>query len=258
MAAPSLDGCLAKIKRADENIAGLNVEIGQALDTYRLVRQPQLRSFAGRIQPPANEQETLIRFGVLAGEIIHHLRSSLDHLVWQLVRVRGEYPLTAHLEFPIFLDPEKFKSAAPRKIQGVPSDAATLIEQAQPYHRGGENDPLWILHDLDIHDKHRVLIVTASAMTMYTRFDQTGQFRGFTLLKPSAPEPGVEIHPAYFPFAPLDYRADSPEVNVNPQEAFQIVFRDFGLAKYEPVIPRLSELSQFVAFYARAFGRFFP
>ena len=37
-------------------------------------------------------REPPVRWGVMAGEIVHHLRSALDHLAWQLVLDGGGTP----------------------------------------------------------------------------------------------------------------------------------------------------------------------
>jgi len=79
-----LIGCRAKIERAEENIRRLNGEItaflSQESKPYRIRKefrnnglQYAFVAFGDPIAPP--------RFAVLAGEIIHHLRSSL---VWTI------------------------------------------------------------------------------------------------------------------------------------------------------------------------------
>jgi hypothetical protein len=84
-----LDGCWAKIKRANENIDNLRTEIINftGSNDYRVVRDvnKETRKYTFRAFGPDNAIP--LRFSVLAGEIIHHLRSSLDHLTWALVLV---------------------------------------------------------------------------------------------------------------------------------------------------------------------------
>jgi hypothetical protein len=43
-----------------------------------------------------------LRFSVLAGEVIHHLRSCLDHLVWQLSSEPFRSAHSDRIEFPVY------------------------------------------------------------------------------------------------------------------------------------------------------------
>ena len=108
-------------------------------------------------------------FTFLIGDVVHNLRSALDHLVWQLVIANGETPDQGS-EFPIFYDAKfigekaKFLRAAKRKIGKCSRAAQDAIESLQPYH-GGElgthKHPLFLTHELDIIDKHRLVAVVA-------------------------------------------------------------------------------------------------
>lgn len=104
-------------------------------------------------------------WGVVVGEVVHHLRSALDNVVWQLVLANDEIPGDKH-EFPIAKDSAWFAKVAPRKLAGVSRDAFTAIEAAQPYNRS-DGKPvtdhfLWSVHQLDVVDKHRLLHVVAA------------------------------------------------------------------------------------------------
>jgi|SRR5882762_198517 len=67
----------------------------------------------------------------------------------------------AHTAFPI-VDPVKFKTEQDevqfieRKIEGMRAVIKDAIRSVKPY-KGG-NDILWTIHDLDIVDKHRILL----------------------------------------------------------------------------------------------------
>ena len=86
-----LAGCWAKVKRAKECIKNLNVEItaflGSEPKPYRVVgkQDEQTGEYAFIASCPSLPP----RFAVLIGEIIHHLRSSLDHLLCALVTQNG-------------------------------------------------------------------------------------------------------------------------------------------------------------------------
>jgi hypothetical protein len=81
-----LEGVYEKLKRADESIQKLNFEIDDflikegltsSITTYDVDAFQELVKFHSRAHIPP-------RFSVIAGEIIHHLRSSLNHIAWLL------------------------------------------------------------------------------------------------------------------------------------------------------------------------------
>ena len=164
----ALLGALARISRADEHLASLN----QAMDEWvdHLTSQTsseanpdrtEFKIFAGLSTVP-----DVVRWALLIGDCVHNLRSALDHAVYEC---SGPTP-PFNCEFPIFLDrtaldrPERDKGSYLFKIRGITNEnVRSIIEAAQPFSRGdGPEHPLWVLHQLDIQDKHRLLTPVAS------------------------------------------------------------------------------------------------
>jgi len=166
-----LDSCRVKINRASEHIQYLDSAVRAFLDSSYGVtrdRNPDTGDIEYRVRNSAN-RETITRFAVIAGEVIHHLRSSLDHLAWQLVKANGHpHPdiFKPRVEFPVFVDREKYMSHGAGKIKAAGEEAAKAVERLQPYNRGDEfkTDPLWIIHYLDIVDKHKLLPIIVNAI----------------------------------------------------------------------------------------------
>jgi hypothetical protein len=159
-------GIEEKLKRADENIVNLQSEITGFFEKSKYPVFPKINSkehdeavkYFSKLPVP-------IRFGVLAGEIVHHLRSCLDHVIWQLSDdVTRNSKEGRFLEFPI-LDTrptaENKFSRYGRKIQGVKHvSVLKLIEELQPYNRTHPHaDMLWFIHEMDVFDKHRELVI---------------------------------------------------------------------------------------------------
>lgn len=105
--------------------------------------------------------------GVLVGEVIHQLRTSLDHVVYALA-TRPECPPlphgeVRHLEFLIRATAHDFSSDW-RISQGfferlIGHDELAVMERAQPYHHPAPTThPLWRLRELDNIDKHRTFV----------------------------------------------------------------------------------------------------
>lgn len=89
------------------------------------------------------------------GDAIHNLRTSLDLLASNLVELNGMSPKGVY--FPFALDAaglkqqikdKKFDRAGPKAVQ--------LLHKIGPHHEG--NKELRGLHDLDIMDKHKLIL----------------------------------------------------------------------------------------------------
>jgi len=94
----------------------------------------------------------------LIGEIIHTLRTALDHLAYQLFIVSRTDPLDEgdRIEFPIYDDSKTTESNAFRPIKTLRPEIIEAIRKVNPCKT---NQPLlWILHRLDIVDKHRRIV----------------------------------------------------------------------------------------------------
>jgi hypothetical protein len=91
-----------------------------------------------------------------AGDAIHNLRSALDHLAWNLAHWEGTIP-GIRCGFPIGKELVNYESIKSRMVAGMSPEAKQAIDNLRPY-KGG-NEPLWMIHHLDIIDKHRHLYV---------------------------------------------------------------------------------------------------
>src|SRR5207237_1853236 len=107
---------------------------------------------------------------VQLGEIMHNLRSSLDHLIFEISAPDAESNTLKGTEFPIFLQqthyelPVSHRTGGQYKIRGIVNpEIRTLIDRWQPFHF--EDPPrhyLWLLQELSNADKHRALNVITS------------------------------------------------------------------------------------------------
>lgn len=106
-----------------------------------------------------------LRIAVLFGEIMHHLRSCLDHVAHVLVWSSGKQPRegAGGTAFPVRQTLDK----GPARVQpAVWDEAASFVESIQPYsdpERRGTEHPLQQITDLNNVDKHRLLHVVAVA-----------------------------------------------------------------------------------------------
>src|SRR5260221_9057812 len=85
-------------------------------------------------------------WGVRIGEIVHNLRSALDHITRDLVILNtGSPPATRQNQFLIFETEAGFNSrGVPKFLKDVGNDAIDLIRSEQPFMtREGAETPLW-------------------------------------------------------------------------------------------------------------------
>lgn len=100
------------------------------------------------------------RLSAVAGDILHNLRAGLDHLAYALVEANGGSP-GRHTEFPIARNAADFSSLLNGRLKGASRRAKALTKRFKPYQGGTEG--FWELHQLDIRDKHRLLITLVAS-----------------------------------------------------------------------------------------------
>lgn len=161
-----LEGAWTKADRAREHLETLQAEIaahaaGPAVVVVRLEIAP--RSDHYNLVVDAVPEAPLIRWGVAVGDIVHNLRSALDHLAYQLVRYGRCSDLSRRemkqVQFPIHDTRSDFRESLTRRLPGVGLRQVGMIEREQPYKRYNDVSfsPLRRLRELSNADKHRVV-----------------------------------------------------------------------------------------------------
>ncbi len=93
---------------------------------------------------------------VAIGSILHLMRSSLDNIAWYCAGQNGVdlEENGKNISFPIRGSKESFESAeCQKKMAFFSSDIRRIISEIKPYR--GANELLYLLHDLNIKDKHK-------------------------------------------------------------------------------------------------------
>jgi hypothetical protein len=214
---PDFAGVWIKVDRAKHHFRDLQAryERFQEAKPYRAVAydEPDTGDFVHRVE--VSEQPPLF-WSAIAGDCVHNLRSSLDLLVCEMVRANDK-PVRKRTGFPVFGSEASYSNAfdpgPPGGIKEVPQCAVDLIKKAKPYN--GADNPFWRLHQLDIEDKHKLLVPVGTAhkgtINSYTMADvleaypdattinlfemPTAQGIGISVLRlPSPLKDGAEIY----------------------------------------------------------------
>jgi|ERR1700732_254094 len=247
-----LGGCWAKINRGQHHIKFLETDIADFFqrNPHTVVGQfnrdctEYLFTATGPVEIPVN-------FAVVAGEVVHHLRSSLDHLVWALVVQRGCAP-KGHVQFPICSTPKKFESACKRgKIDGISNAAQAIIQDAQPFRTGQPtNHPLAILQDLNNTDKHKLLLIVSCATGVGNTLEFSGaciENHEIDIIPSNWSKQAVRTVDGGTEVLRIRFKRPIPEMKVDAQFLPHIAFDQFGGANLEPIIPSLVHLHDYVA-----------
>lgn len=99
---------------------------------------------------------------VITGDAVHNLRSALDILVCDLAALTGD--ITRRARFPFWKDAVGEREAMKKLGAGFDAGCRQTIRALQPY--AGGNNLLRALHDLDIVDKHQLIIATHSTLAV--------------------------------------------------------------------------------------------
>ena len=266
---PQLYGCWEKIKRANEHIrefhddiivrrrvpftenaivAQRHLEIGDPNDPSTWELEQFIFTLANT-PPPVS-----LGFTILAGEAVHHLRSVLDHLVYQLVIAHTKKPPCFNSAFPIVGKgrmkkkvwvpaADEYKAQTSRLKQDITPSAEALIYNLQPFKRGAtfHEDPLWQLTELDNAYKHQLLMLTVQGVSLYEVVvtDASGRTARDTFTPSVKFEHGTEI-------GRLNITGFDAEVRVDGDLILNVAFDKVGRRKLVPVIPHLAQLAAYV------------
>jgi hypothetical protein len=227
-----LYGASLKLDRAGDQFKALRAEMESFLksDVYEKQIQlytdtdPQLVVHAWRLKQPYPAM-----WSAMIGEIIHNLRSALDHLVFQLIILEtGGPPTSNKTQFPIFLAEDGFKNRGiPQMIPKVGAKATALIKSVQPFAtKEGKQSPLWHLSELSNWDKHRSIHVAGLATTkISSQLEYSVDGSGPIVFPPGLLKADfTPLYGAIIPKGPESIDVRAGKVNVNGEATVDIAF----------------------------------
>jgi hypothetical protein len=247
-----LDIILLKTERAEHHIRELDarIESFRKLDAYKLVvdNNPQIPERIYKVRPIVRIP---VEFSLIAGDAIHNLRSALDHLACHLVAA-NKNSITNRTEFPIYNAPPKRIRDFETKVKGIDTAAISLIEAAQPYRSG--TDELWKLQQLDIDDKHKLLLAVGFVNQRATVTISTGTANSATLrfempFMGAIPDDGAEL-------GRISGAVVSGEMQEKLDFSYEIAFAESQVARGEAVLETLHKLAHAVRGVIMQFARF--
>jgi hypothetical protein len=156
-------GAGLKIKRAKRHLAEL-------ADAARNL--PRLRGYQFMVDTKPKDGKLKImylapspmplEFSGALGDAVHNLRTAFDHIAIALSTPPIGTGNPKNTYFPTGINRDEFEAELRRKMKGASPEALRLVEELEPYD-GGKNS-IRALHDLDILDKHKLLVPTLSLL----------------------------------------------------------------------------------------------
>lgn len=102
-------------------------------------------------------EEALDKVVIRCGEILHNLRSALDHAYWEAVSPHiDDSSKHGAIQFPFAKDKSKLDAAIKSRLaHKVSNDFYLAIEGLKPHAGDGGNTLLNLVHEINIVDKHK-------------------------------------------------------------------------------------------------------
>src|SRR5688572_22329509 len=171
-----------KIKRADKHIEEakeiVNQYIGGGSCNVVFKKDPNRSGF---VIEASHTKELPCDLPLVIGDAIHNLRASLDILLFSLLLPAGTK--SKHVKFPFRNTRDELIAAINGgDIKAIGKDIIdVIVDSIRPYRDGGEAS-LCALHEIDIDDKHLLIIPVAgiSSVTLDVT-DRGGTMRGNTI-----------------------------------------------------------------------------
>lgn len=107
-------------------------------------------------------------FALIIGDVVHNLRTALDHANWEL-RGQDGGKQDRYTKLPVGDDKTKFES----QCHGIRTPRGDLPSFYIPFEffNGGKGHNIFVLHDLDIIDKHMILSIVGTSLLFTPRSD---------------------------------------------------------------------------------------
>ncbi|GEM_PF-6349888 len=225
-------GAVLKTKWANEHIQGVSKAIFDAFfvsraDSYEIIvddngeaHDVEKHPFIGRVPEEVFERSSYA---------LYNLRSALDHVACAISTAARR----SKADFIVGDDVNEFERAIEQaeKKRFLSPDASGFIRSFRPYLGGNGEQLFWVLHRLNIIDKHRTLMTSA----LYGHRRTVGDFSpvDFAAVKWERLDEGSQI-------------GGGTDSHPKTQTLMNVAFDQVEIIKHEPVITVLRDLTALV------------
>jgi hypothetical protein len=251
-----------KLGRAEAHFVHLKAAIGHGVSAIHTSASTSVQNEPNRqgVSIKTDVPKPSSQWGIILGDVVHQLRSGLDHLVYALAT--RTHPISEQqakkLSFPVFKKSADFDAhwtiSKGLLESWIGVDEFAEVKLAQPYKRTPDNpstDPLWVLAELDNIDKHRTILVLDNRVFISgSAVSDEGHRRDFWLSKKP-----VEAETQVFDFR---WPHPVPPTTVNVDDVSRlVVFAETRVCDHIGVVPMVVAMSKAVESTIGKFDRFF-
>jgi len=239
------DSATLKIERSSEYIQELN-ELFREKHPFVFVVETDTKT-RKRAAFIKHDEAIICRAAAISGDIVHNLRAALDHAYWKIVSPFATSPKEERsIQFPFSKTAAGLEEAVKNRLADrVSASFFKALIDLKPHGNDGGNKLLYLIHEMDAIDKHRLLIPTCDETRL--PYDQIKR------ILPDFPfgaSEGARFTGCNFkwtvPFLPADIGdLKPPTTHVFEKEVpvpIEIVFAVPSPLNRYPVIPTLNKL----------------
>ena len=189
-----------------------------------------------------------MQFAPIVGDAVHNLRSAFDYIAVALTVPPIGTGTLAHAYFPTGKDRQGFIKTRDGYMKGAPADALRMVEELEPYD-GGKHS-IRALHDLDILDKHKLLIPALSRLRV-NRVDISFEGKTYSLgVTDFQPDSDGLIFTALFDISGATLHQFKVERNFHP--SFEVVFGKGQPLEGQSIVETLVKLTDVAKRFVKA------
>jgi hypothetical protein len=154
------DSAMLKIDRAKKHARDLH-ELFRKNRPFSYILETNIKT--GQRSTGAKRNEAVVEAAsLIIGDIVHNLRSAIDHIYWEIVSPFANGPSELRrVQFPSSETEAKVCESIKHRLGDRAGERFfSAVKTLKPHGEAGGNELLYLLHELDIHDKHKLLIPT--------------------------------------------------------------------------------------------------
>jgi len=150
-----------KVQRANSHIADLEAKVAKFFSRYPYAVRQELNFETEGFGFYVKQHRAIPReLALIVGDAIHNLRTALDYLVSAVAAARGKTINDTH--FPFVRASDDLEERLKKDVRKAGPVVMQIVRDLKPYPGGDET--LRAIHNLDLIDKHRLVVPVASLM----------------------------------------------------------------------------------------------
>jgi hypothetical protein len=170
--------CFLKVERANQHIQSIQQRISRLEDSFSVVIETDPESGRRFLKYDLTDKVAGKDIGMLIGDTLHNLKCALDYAWLRTLERHAPSAITSKTQFPAYAAEEFFEAALKKaKIDtSCPALCSLMLTQMMSY-AAGSNSAIWALKELNILDKHRLLLplIGYTSITDLQMEDETGE-----------------------------------------------------------------------------------